>query len=70
MMGGIIVNMDGAVFGVGTGFTDYDRDYLWHNRDAIVGKYVELESFGESQNKHGRKALNCPVFKRIVGDNE
>lgn len=70
MMGGIIVNMDGAVFGVGTGFTDYDRDYLWRHRDAIVGKYVELESFGESQNKQGRKALNCPVFKRIVGDNE
>ena len=70
MMGGITVNWNGAVFGVGTGFTDADRQYLWEHPETIVGKQVELESFGESQNKQGGRALNCPVFKRIVGDND
>jgi len=70
MMGGIIVNWDGAVFGVGTGFTDYDRSYLWAHPEEIIGKQVELESFGESFNKQGGRALNCPVFKRIKGAEE
>lgn len=68
MMGGIEVDWEGNVFGVGTGFTDYDRQYLWKHPEAIIGKTVELESFGESQNKQGGKALNCPVFKRVVGE--
>lgn len=70
MLGGIIVEWDGAVFGVGTGFTDYDRSFLWKHPEQIIGKQVELESFGESTNKQGGRALNCPVFKRIAGAKE
>lgn len=70
MLGGITVEWDGAVFGVGTGFTDYDRRFLWEHPEQIIGKQVELESFGESTNKQGGRALNCPVFKRIVGAEE
>lgn len=68
MLGGITVDWEGNVFGVGTGFTDYDRQLLWDDPDRIVGKLVELDSFGESVNKQGGHALNCPVFKRIVGE--
>ena len=31
---------------------------------------IEVEHFGESLNKDGGRALNCPIFKRIVGDEE
>lgn len=70
MLGGITVDWDGNIFGVGTGFTDYDRELLWNEPERIVGKDVELDSFGESTNKQGGRALNCPVFKRIVGEDE
>lgn len=52
---------------VGSGFPDYLREYYWLHPEAIIGKYVEIESFGESRNAQGEYSLNCPIFKRIVG---
>lgn len=56
--------------GVGTGFTDYDRAFYWDHPEEIVGKVVEIDSFGESTNAYGGKSLNCPVFKRVKGCEE
>lgn len=75
MAGGIFVkwvddNGDTWEFKVGTGFTDYDRELLWRDPNLILDKDVEIESFGESTNAQGGRALNCPVFKRIVGQEE
>lgn len=67
-LGGITVDWNGAIFNVGTGFSDLDRDYFWQHPEAIIGKCIEIESFGESVNKQGGRALNCPVFKRVVGE--
>ena len=58
------------LFNVGSGFTQYERESFWYSPDLIVGKYIEVEHFGESINKQGQRALNCPIFKRIVGDEE
>lgn len=55
---------------VGSGFTDFDRSYYWEHPDEIIGKDIEIESFGESRNAQGTYSLNCPIFKRIVGDTE
>ena len=71
--GGLVVNYkatDGKNYHVkvGTGFTDWDRDYLWQHADEVVGRVVELDSFGESVNAQGGRSLNCPVFKRFKGD--
>lgn len=55
-------------FSVGSGFTQEDRNYYWTYPEEIIGKIVEIESFGESLNKQGQRALNCPIFKRIKGD--
>lgn len=71
--GGIIVSYkatDGKTYlvKVGTGFTDWDRNYLWQHKDEVAGKMAELDSFGESVNAQGGRSLNCPVFKRFVGD--
>lgn len=57
-------------FNVGSGFTQWERDTYWSEPDLIIGKMIEVEHFGESLNKNGTRALNCPIFKRIVGDEE
>lgn len=54
-------------FKVGSGFPDYLRVEYWNRPEKIIGKKVEIESFGESRNAQGIYALNCPIFKRVVG---
>lgn len=71
MLGGITVEYvkAGKVYqvGVGSGFADYQRAEYWEYPERIVGKRVEIDSFGESINKDGYYSLNCPIFKRIAG---
>lgn len=55
---------------VGSGFADFQRAMYWNNPSLIVGKTVEIDSFGESKNAAGSYSLNCPIFKRVVGDEE
>lgn len=55
---------------VGSGFPDYLRNMYWDRPEMIVGKYVEIESFGESRNAQGAYSLNCPIFKRVAGEKE
>jgi len=53
---------------VGSGFADYMRDMYWNAPELIIGKMVEIDCFGESRNAQGGYSLNCPIFKRIVGE--
>ena len=69
-LGAIVVDYKGSRVGVGSGFTDWQRQTIWQNPEKIIGKKVEIESFGESTNMHGNISLNCPIFKRVVGDVE
>lgn len=69
-MGAIVVNYKGSAVGVGSGFTDYQRKTIWENADAYIGRMVEIETFGESMNAQGYVSLNCPIFKRFVGEVE
>ena len=55
---------------VGSGFTDYQRQAYWEHPELIIHKMVEIDSFGESKNAQGIYSLNCPIFKRIVGETE
>jgi DNA ligase-1 len=57
-------------FKVGSGFPDYLRMEYWQHPEKIMWHKVEIESFGESRNAQGVYALNCPIFKRIVGEVE
>lgn len=54
--------------GVGSGFTDDQRRDIWNKQDKYIGLKAEIESFGESTNAQGFKSINCPIFKRFVGD--
>lgn len=72
MLGGIEVGytVNGTTYrvGVGSGFADYQRAEYWEHPERIVGKLVEIECFGASTNAKGGYSLNCPIFKRVVGD--
>ena len=54
--------------GIGSGFTDDQRRDIWDNPSKYIGLKAEIESFGESTNAQGFKSINCPIFKRFVGD--
>lgn len=69
-LGAIVVSYNGSYVGVGSGFTDDQRRFIWDNPEKFIGRKVEIETFGESTNAQGMKSLNCPIFKRFVGDVE
>lgn len=70
MLGALVVDYKGRKLGVGSGFTDSQRATIWDNQESYLGKKVEIETFGESKNNLGEVSLNCPIFKRFVGDEE
>lgn len=70
MLGALIVDYNGVRLGVGSGFTEAQRHLIWDNSELYIGKRIEIDSFGESTNMLGTKSLNCPIFKRFVGDEE
>lgn len=61
---------DESYLGVGSGFTDAMRKTIWENQEKFIGLKVEIECFGESINAAGTRSLNCPIFKRFVGEAE
>ena len=69
-LGALIVNYKGSYVGVGSGFTDEQRSKIWNNLAKYIGKQIEVETFGESINQQGYVSLNCPIFKRFVGEAE
>lgn len=70
MLGALVVDYKGNKLGVGSGFTDQQRQEIWDNYSAYIGVQVEIETFGESTNAMGEVSLNCPIFKRFVGEEE
>ncbi|MMZ45730.1 ATP-dependent DNA ligase [compost metagenome] len=69
-LGALIVDYKGNSVGVGSGLDDAMRKRLWDNQDKYLHTWVELDSFGESKNKQGGVSLNCPIFKRLVGEED
>lgn len=59
-----------SYLGVGSGFTDSQRHTIWENPGNYIGRKIEIECFGESTNAQGLTSLNCPIFKRFVGEVE
>lgn len=70
MMGALVVDYNGVRLKVGSGFTEAQRQQIWNNQEHFIGRLIEIDSFGESTNMLGTKSLNCPIFKRFVGDEE
>jgi DNA ligase-1 len=53
----------GFTVGVGSGFTDQDREEIWSNQDKYLGKIAEIQYFEKSMNQEGGLSLRFPVFK-------
>lgn len=68
MMGALVVSYRGNKLGVGSGFNDAQRLEIWTNPERYIGRKIEIDTFGESTNALGEVSLNCPIFKRFVGE--
>ena len=64
-LGAMIVNYKGYNVGVGSGFSDMDREYIWNHQGEYLGKIVEIQYFEESKNQQGGISLRFPVFKKL-----
>lgn len=64
-LGMIICDYKGFDLGVGSGFTDVQRDYFWNHKDEIIGKIVQIKYKGESKNKQGGLSVQFPVFQCV-----
>lgn len=67
-LGLIKCDYKGFELGVGSGFTDSQRDYYWNHRDEIVGKIVQIKYKGETKNKQGGLSVQFPIFEIIRND--
>ena len=67
-LGSIVVDYKGYRCGVGSGFTDVDRNEIWNNQEKYIGKIIEVQYFEESKNAEGCVSLRFPVYKKIRTD--
>ncbi|QYG30075.1 ATP-dependent DNA ligase [Mammaliicoccus sciuri] len=67
-LGNIVVDYKGYELGVGSGFSDSQRELYWNNKDLIEGKIVEIGYFEESKNDKGGESLRFPTFKMLRED--
>jgi len=68
MLGALVVDYKGYRVGVGSGFSDEERRRFWDNPEEIIGKTIEVDTFGESKDQLGNVSLNCPVFRGVRHD--
>ena len=65
-LGSLIIKLEtNEHVGVGSGFTDKDREYIWNNKDEILnsGKLVKVQYFEKTKDKNCNNSLRFPVFK-------
>lgn len=68
MLGGVYVDYKGYQVGVGSGWSDEQRQYYWQDKNKIVGKTIEIAYQAESSNKDGGLSLSFPVVKKVRDD--
>ena len=68
MLGAVVVDYKGYRVGVGSGFSDEERQRFWDNPEEIIGKTIEVDTFGESTDQFGNVSLNCPIFRGVRYD--
>lgn len=64
-LGLIKCDYKGNELGVGSGFTDEQRNYYWNNKEVIVGKIVQIKYKTETKNKQGGLSVQFPIFQTI-----
>lgn len=56
---------DGNIVKVGSGFSDWMRDEIWHNQLYYIGKICTVRYFEETKNDKGGISLRFPIFEDI-----
>lgn len=56
---------DGNIVKVGSGFSDWMRDEIWHNQVYYIGKICTVRYFEETKNDKGGVGLRFPIFEDI-----
>lgn len=64
-LGRVNVDFKGFVVGVGSGFTDEERDEIWSNKDRYLGRVMEVNYFEVTTDQHGNESLRFPTFNCI-----
>ena len=68
MLGGVYVEYKGNQVGVGSGWSDEQRQYYWQDKNRILGKTIEIAYQAETKNKKGELSLSFPVVKKVRDD--
>lgn len=70
-LGAIIVDYDGVEVGVGSGFTDEQRAWIWSHQDELIGTMAEVKYKEISYDKStGNSSLQFPVFVSLRTDKD
>ena len=68
-LGSIVVDFNGVEVGVGSGFTEEQRDWFWEHKEEIIGTLAEVKykeiSFDKST---GNCSLQFPIFGSLRAD--
>ena len=67
-LGAILVDFKGNTVGVGSGFSDFEREHIWNNKDLYIGKICEVQYFEITKDKNGVESLRFPVWKCLRTD--
>ena len=68
-LGAVLVRYkNGNIVKVGSGFTDWLRSEIWHNRNKYQGMVSEIQYFEETTNDDGGESLRFPIFKDFRPD--
>lgn len=70
-LGAIIVDYDGVEVGVGSGFTDEQRAWIWSHQEEVIGVLAEVKYKEISYDKStGNSSLQFPVFVSLRTDKD
>lgn len=64
-LGAIVVDYKGYTVKVGSGFSEDERDFFWHNKSELIGRIIEVQYFEETQDADGNLSLRFPVYVRL-----
>jgi len=67
MLGGVLVDYQGQLVGVGSGFNDFEREHFWQKPHNILTKTIDIVCQGESvDSTTGNVSLNCAIYKGVT----
>lgn len=70
-LGSVVVDYDGTEVGVGSGFTDEQRAWIWDHREEVIGVLAEVKYKEISYDKStGNSSLQFPVFVSLRTDKD